>query len=592
MNNIQQHLIRCFAAVFLLFSATSAVANGLENLRVHDVLMNDLINTPINANGELTAFDFPLSAMGTDIVLKLEPSRLNRVANLDGMQDHSLPYLYEGHVEGDPNSWTRIAIKDGKPTGYLFHYGKLLQLESRTHMRGLIEDSETNSSFILIEPSSNSRAASMIKSMNMPVDKEQYAPTYNFSNSPAFHPLRKTQNSPTDFSSSNNILRSSSTRNALGRTVTRAMRIGIVVDSRFNEAHQNRGLARALSIINSVDAIYQSQLGIAIIVEGIRVYDDPATDPMRNNSGSVDEILSNFKPIRDADARLPNDLTLVHLFSGHRDPNRVIGLGWISTACRLDGYDLSMSTPFPFDALLAAHEIAHNLGSLHDDNPQCLAETRSKSNTLMWPELSGSSTAEFSACSARNMEASKNASCNIDNIDVGVLLRSFPTGEPSRRTLAIQVTNKDVYQRSTELTSTTTFPVGTTIENVSAGCYVSANVVNCNHGRVGAQSSHTMSVSATLLNRSRENVLTNVELLNATDVHTNDNRAVIQLLTFNEDTGEAVATQSVALDDSAGFQQSDAVGGIGGASSTLVATLLLILSQRAAALRRRLKLCA
>lgn len=588
----------------MLTGATSAAAN----LRVHDVLMNEVINTPVDNNGELIAIDVQFSAMGRDIQLQLKPSRLNRIANLAGMQDRSLPYLYEGQVKGDANSWARVSIKDGKPSGYLFHYGKLLQLESRTHLRGLIEESATDSTFILIEPSSSIKAISMLKSLNLPVDnlsflvdKEQYAPTYELSNDPAFHAQKNvTQNihehasgqlsSRISGSAPNSISQSISNRNAIGTAVTRAIRIGIVVDSRFNEAHQNRGLARALSIINSADAIYQSQLGIAIIVEGIRVYDDPATDPMRHSGGTVDEILSNFRSIRIDDERLSNDLTLVHLFSGHRDPNRVIGLGWISTACRLDGYDLSMSTPFPFDALLAAHEIAHNLGSLHDDNPQCMVENNRQSNTLMWPELSGASTAEFSACSTRNMQASKNASCNVDNIDVGVRLRTFPDSESLRRSVVIEVTNKDLYQRSTELTSSTTFPIGTLIQDVSAGCFVRANVVNCNHGTLLAQSRHSMSLSATLLNRSRENVLSSVELLNATDVRTADNRAVMQLLTFDANTGEAIGTESQAYDDT--VYQSDAVGGVGGVSTTLLTTLLLILSQRAALLRRRLKLYA
>lgn len=602
MNTIYQHLTRCFLATFLLFSATTA-AGPIEDLRVHDVLMSESVSTPVNSNGELIAFNLPLSAMGRDILLQLEPSRLNRIANLNGMQNQSFPFLYEGQVEGDANSWVRISVQNGKPSGYLFHYGKLLQLESRTHLNGLIEDTDIDSTFILIEPASSVKAAPLLKSLNLPTDIEQYAPAYKLSDDPLYQSKvhvkenandltytdrKASQSNQFNFANQDILTRSITNRNALGTGVTRAMRIGIVVDSRFNEAHQNRGLARALSIINSVDAIYQSQLGIAIIVEGIRVYDDPATDPMRDNSGSVDEILGNFRPIRTADERLPNDLTLVHLFSGHRDPNRVIGLGWISTACRLDGYDLSMSTPFPFDALLAAHEIAHNLGALHDDNPQCTVGVSEQPNTLMWPELSGSSTATFSSCSILNMQASKHASCNIDNIDVGVRLRTLPSSESLRRSVVIQVTNKDTYQRPTELMSNTVFPIGTIIQDISAGCSVSGTTVNCNHGTLQANSNHSLSVSATLLSRSRENVLTTVELLNATDVNNTDNRAVIQLLNFDQTTGEAIAAESQAFDDPTVYQNVT-VGGFGGMSATLLTTMLLFAVQRTALLRRRLR---
>ncbi len=579
MRSVHLQLVSLIFAVVLVGVSGSVFAN----LRIHDVLTSGAIDTPVNSQGEPLAIDLQLSAMGRDIRLQLQPSRLNKVAKLNGIADASLSYLYEGTVAGDANSWARISILDGVPSGYLFHYGKLLQLESRSQLGELIETTEDDQSLILVEPASSVNAARLFSSFNWQVDYESFAPAYKLSTIPAFDPNRVDQSlaanqSPVLVNSDNTKLSYNLTgRNAIGISVTRAMRIGIVVDSRFNEAHQNRGLARALSIINSVDAIYQSQLGLAVIVEGIRVYDDPATDPMRNNSGSVDQILGNFRPIRQADERLPDDLTLVHLFSGHRDPNRVIGLGWISTACRLDGYDLSLSTPFPFDALLAAHEIAHNLGALHDDNPRCLAETVEQPNTLMWPALSGSSTAEFSQCSTRNMQASKNASCNQDNIDVSVRLRTFPSSEFLRRSVVVEVFNKDVLQRPTELVTNTIFPLGTLIEDLSNGCeQVSTTMVRCDHGTVRAGASHSMSMTATLLNRSRENVQTQMQVLNATDIFDADNRAVIQLLTFDETTGEAVEAASPQFADELDLQTDDTVRGIGSISALSVAILFLL----------------
>lgn len=615
MNAFLHYLANCFIAVLLLFGATSAAAN----LRVHDVVMAELVSTPLDAAGEPVAIVLQLSAMGRDIQLQLKPSRLNRIGKLQGMDNIALPYLYEGYVQGDANSWARISVKDGQPTGHFFHYGTLFQLENRTHLRGLITTTASDSDYILIEPASANNAAPLLQSLGMAFDKEHFAPNYELSDNPAYHnndepntgraidalsqkKLSGTNTSvitsnakPANFSAANfastgTASRFVSNRNALGTTVTRALRVGIVVDSRFNETHQNRGLARALSIMNSVDAIYQSQLGVALVVEGIRVYDDPATDPMRDNSGSVEKILTNFRPIRNTDERLPNDLTLVHLFTGHRDPERVIGLGWISTACRLDGFDLSMSTPFPFDSLLAAHEIAHNLGALHDDNPQCLSETTERPNTLMWPELSGSSTADFSLCSTRDMQASINASCNLNNIDVGIRLRTFPSSEFLRRSVVIDVVNQDTLRRATEVISITKFPIGTSISDLSAGCVTNQNEVTCNHGTLQAQSIHSMSMSATLIDRSRETVESKIELLNATDVSANDNRAVIQLLTFDESTGEAVAAESTTFADGEIFQPNDAVSGlgIGSASAASLAALLLFLSKNwRIALRRR-----
>lgn len=591
MKIIHHLLAHCFIAVLLI--GNTALAR--QNLLAHDVVVSEHINVPWNDEGELIGFELSLNAMGTDIRLQLQPSRLNQVAALSDVSEFSRPYIYEGFIHGDVNSWARVTIKDGKPNGHLFYYGQLLQLDNRTHLRGLIDDTEEDSELVLIETASSADATRLLDGFNLQVDRESYAPVYKLSDNPAFHradtfnppvsePLRlASEISQSDFGNANSsskkhVARNATTRSAFGQSVTRALRIGIVVDSYFNETHQNRGLARALSIINSVDAIYQSQLGIAIIVEGIRVYDEPSSDPMRNTAGSVDQILGKFQLIRLGDSRLPNDLTLVHLFSGHRDPERVIGLGWIGTACRLDGFDVSMSTPFPFDALLAAHEIAHNLGALHDDNAQCLAETSTRTSTLMWPKLTSTSTADFSQCSKRNMQASVNASCNIDNIDVGVRVRTLPSSEILRRSVIIDVTNKDRLQRATELVSKTQFPDGTIISDLSAGCRISGTTVHCNHGTVRALTVNSLSMSATVPSRSQEIVQAEVELLNASDINTNDNRAVIQLLTFDESTGEAIAGVSVSMDDDyTNFQSNDTIGGIGSTSAASMITLLLML---------------
>jgi len=180
--------------------------------------------------------------------------------------------------------------------------------------------------------------------------------------------------------------------------VTRAARIGIAVDSRFNDFHGGRGLAQALTIINGVDGLYRAQFGLALIVDNIRVYDDPAEDPLREQTGSVEELLTAFRLVRLADAELPTSLAMVHLFSGHQDPDQDIGLGWIDTACRNDGYDASMSTPYPFDMLLAAHEIAHNLGALHDDDAECQLIGDGLETNVMWSQLSSATGTEMYHC--------------------------------------------------------------------------------------------------------------------------------------------------------------------------------------------------
>jgi len=519
-----------------------------------------------------------LSAMGRDMQLQLEPSRFNALAQ-QYSKPGSAPTLYQGTINGDNQSWVRVNLHNNKLSGHLFHQGKLYQLEERAYLEKINPNLTSTSEHVLFEPAASAATQGLLNALLPQPDPIQFAPKYPLSNQPAIKLLTNQYSTRSNqIDSSLELIKSGA--DGLGTTVTRALRMGIVVDSRFDETHKNRGLARALSIVSAVDAIYQSQLGIAILLESISVYDDPETDPMRNNGGSVNEILSNFREVRINDKQQPADLSVVHLFTGHRDPNRVIGLGWISTACRLDGYDVSVSTPFPFDTLLAAHEIAHNLGAVHDDDMRCAAPVDDQQTTLMWPEISSNSTTEFSSCSRRFMQASKNASCNLDNIDAAINISSYPSSEELQRSVIVEVSNNDVLGRATELMSTIEFPRGTRFSDLSAGCIASNSSIECNHGTVNAGESSSIGLAATLLNDSQENVVATVDLLNASDVDDIDNRQAIQLLQFEVNSAEAnVADNEQLFNDEAGASD-DLITGLGRTSISLLMGLFLIFSFR------------
>ena len=190
------------------------------------------------------------------------------------------------------------------------------------------------------------------------------------------------------------------------------LRIGIVVDSRFDERHGGRGLERALAIVNGVDGLFREGFGVGLAVEAVRVHDDPGTDPLREAGDTVETVLEAFRLARDADPELAEDLALVHLFTGLDDARGAVGLGYVDGACRADGWDTALSTPFAFDVLLAAHEMAHVVGAPHDDDPSCAG--RSTPADLMWPTLSEASRAGFSACSVEAVRRTLESGCLAD----------------------------------------------------------------------------------------------------------------------------------------------------------------------------------
>ncbi|MGQ7847866.1 M12 family metallo-peptidase [Granulosicoccus sp. 3-233] len=501
--------------------------------------------SPVVANDNLAAatpaaVDFnsdtrilSISTIDKQWTLALAPKQL--IANSSNLQNaiFGLPQFYDGSVTGDDESWVRITVDDSGDqslyTGHVFTGGELYELQFRDDMGGHA-----------LAPQPDSL---MLNDMVMP-----QAP---------------------DTGAENRLPADSHAKlaDSTAATVTRSIKIGVTVDSSYNEYHDQRGLAHALSIINGVDGLYREQLGLAVIVAGIRVYDDPAQDPLANYPGDVDQILASYRDVRIQDEQLPADLALVHLFSGHPDPNKTIGLGWIDTVCRLDGYDLSMSTPFPHDMLLSAHEIAHNLGAEHDDGAACSTDESISGNEIMWSELSSSTRPAFSACSLQRMRPALSATCVQDNIDVGVDIGAMASNQSDQLTATITAYNNDSSRVAPQVSSTTLFPGGTQLSAPSAGCSIADNQLTCRHSVLQPGGSNTLSVTARFINDGATYPLVVSELSHGgfTDTQQLDNQATLNLadpqlalsaVTFS-DTAAGPTTLPASGDDRLAVQSAD-----------------------------------
>jgi len=297
--------------------------------------------------------DITFNVNGLSLQLVMQPSHVanqtrfyinDEVTRSTGWQ---APIALQGTVSGDPDSWARlIRIDDGVYMGQIQAFGQLYEAAP-----DIADDSanQLNSDFQNDLPKT--------RLTTMPELSEQYRQLNNKIQSTTrqkkslnaidylLHPpVRKTIDNLQTRNSINDL------RNQTGVNVPRALRIGIVVDSLFNEFHNGMGMERALALINVVDGIYQQQLGVALLLESVITYTNPQTDPIRTIDGTIESKLTQFGRIRQQETGLSRDLTLVHLFSGAPDAEGVLGLGWIDTACRTDGFDVSLSTPFAFDA--------------------------------------------------------------------------------------------------------------------------------------------------------------------------------------------------------------------------------------------------
>ena len=216
--------------------------------------------------------------------------------------------------------------------------------------------------------------------------------------------------------------------------VTRVAQIGIVIDSLYNEAIGGRGVNNAIAAINSVDGLYRDRFGLALKADALVLVTDEESLVLEGNG--IEQNLNLFRDYRIASELLPADLDLVHLFTGINVDDNAIGLAFSGAACRTDGYDVSLSRPFLFPVTLAAHEIGHNLGAMHDDETQLC---RAISDHLMFSEINFETTQQFSSCSvdAINNQLLQSA-CYTDAIDISLDLTQLESNQ-----LIATVTNLD-----------------------------------------------------------------------------------------------------------------------------------------------------
>lgn len=301
-----------------------------------------------------------LSIRGRLVEVVLEPSEVMSSASVvmfeEALVDRVAPYYYQGQVLGVADSWVRLAWIDGRPEGVLRLGEQLL----------LIEYDRVFAQLLATDLSSDSRDV--------------------------FDEILQQHVS------------AGSSYDAV-----KVLPLSIVLDTLYNEEHGARGLERALTIVNAVDGLYQEQLGLRLELRVARLLVDPDKDPMRSLSGDIDELLEVFRHYRLGDVALVRGQGAVHLFSGAALSDKRVGLAYIDTICRSDGYDVGVSRIVDRDVFTFAHELAHNIGAEHDLETQCGDNGRMMNATLR-SEMQYA----FSPCSVKSLRQGMERSCVLD----------------------------------------------------------------------------------------------------------------------------------------------------------------------------------
>jgi len=387
-----------------------------------------LLGKPAVAEQDFTQ-QMHLLVNGENLTLLLRPGKVTenmRVVDNNGVALNSGVDTYTGRIKGDKDSWARITRGASSIDGIISRYGKRFRVQ------------QSHGSAMTVKPLADN------------------------------HDLRVTLTS------------NGSNRNALSTIhrseVTRVAKIGVIVDSKYNDRHNGNGLEYALSIINAVDGIYREEFGLALQVETAIDLHDSANDPFDFGNVDIETMLRGLRAYRMQSTLLGNEVSLVHLFSGNRAIDEPVGLAWIDTACRSDGYDVGLSTPYQHDILLAAHEIAHNLGALHDSETACAAST----DKVMWPYISSGTSQQFSRCTVETVKRKLINSCHAEAIDLELAL-----SVDSSNTVQATIRNTDTLRATPAATLAIDLPEGGTATTLQGNCdHNLADEIECSIGTI------------------------------------------------------------------------------------------------------------
>ena len=435
-----------------------------------------------NGSQKITAagpVDLSFDALGRSFALQLTPnSRLLDVAR-DVSGNNVIPY--RGKLAGKEESWVRIVMSDGSPSGLIWDGNELFAIErAGDNIAGSDSAIIYRLADAYIEPGSMTCGAGGSLTNGGAVYKSLTAEL--------------------------------SAASVQAEGAETQIDIGAVGDAEFANIHGANSQQAILERLNNVDGIFSSEVGVQINVPLVQVFTDSSVPSYPFDiSGTptllAGDLLDELAAYRD---REPNQNVngLTHLWTGKdiegsAGNTSTVGIAFTGALCRQQfGAGLSEGRGNPtFDSLIAAHEIGHNFGAPHDGTSGSACEAVT-GNFIMAASLSGATVSQFSQCSLDQMaDDISRASCitPLPSVDM-----SFGAGDPApsvllgnSATVTFDVVNAGTLPASNVMAD---FTLPANVSYVAAAasmgsCTDGGGMVNCAIGDV--QGTTTVTVTLT-----------------------------------------------------------------------------------------------
>lgn len=375
------------ATALLLAAGASVPAHAQEGARVlhyepiQPTLQLDAV-VPGQQKGSADAQSVTFDAFGQRFHILLDDNE--RLSPLLQSKSRGSPTLrlYRGELPHAAGSWARLAVAAGEVRGMVWTGSDLLVIESAVRLGDALvtpDDTAGTVIFRLADTVFDSNASWCATAASAPHDG---ASAY-------LSLVGELKNSP-----------------ALMQAGTATVRLDVsaLSDAQFL-SHLSRDAARdeMLVRLNNVDGIFSAQLGVEIRVSTAQALDE-IRDPFSRTT-QASQLLDELGQVRRRSTELRTS-GLTHLFTGRKLDGTTVGIAYLDSICD-DQHSVGLTEATDtgnhwMDSLIAAHEIGHNFGAVHDGEGVCASTPQYR--FLMSPSVH-SSRDTFSQCSINSMQS-------------------------------------------------------------------------------------------------------------------------------------------------------------------------------------------
>lgn len=366
-------LVMMVCAALLSLQSAIADAGSVVRILAHEPFQPIVESSAVQKkSGTGSARQLKFDAFGRRFALTLEENA--RLGALIPASEGPALTLYRGSIDGVPASWARLSAQAQQVRGLIWDGNELYVVDSAAALGNATNDQATDTIIFRLSDTQIEPGA-------------KFCDADSGSARTAFTAMLK------------ELKQSSAIMRAPGASLR--LELSIIGDAllRARYASDQQALDAILIRLNNVDGIYTSQLGVELQATTVDLNDAIASQlPASTDANALVADLSSLR------ARTPalNVRGLTHLFTGRDLDGDTVGTAYIGGLCsKTYGAGLTqVSGSIGIDSLIAAHEIGHNFGAIHDgENRNGLDCSATPVNQfIMSPQVAQGATS-FSQCS-------------------------------------------------------------------------------------------------------------------------------------------------------------------------------------------------